>query len=80
MDVSAVMHASDDFLRQLGLEQAGDQLSLKAFCARECATNDKSGEGEELKEKKRTLLESFLRKKSKRPKSAGDLSSKKAVE
>lgn len=53
MDVSAVMHASDDFLRQLGLEQARDRLSLKALCARECATNDKSGEGEELKEKKK---------------------------
>lgn len=80
MDVSAVMHASDDFLQQLGLEKAGDRLSLKAFCARECATDDKSGESEEPKAKKRTLLESFLRKKSKRPKSAGDLSSKKAVE
>lgn len=80
MDVSAVMHASDDFLQQLGLEKAGDRLSLKAFCARECATDDKSGESEEPKAKKRTLLESFLCKKSKRPKSAGDLSSKKAVE
>ena len=68
MDISAVAHASDNFLLQLGLEQAGDRLSLKAFCARECETSDKSGEGKEFKEKKRTLLESFLRKKSKKPK------------
>ena len=80
MDVSAVVHASDDLLRQLGLEQAGDRLSLRAFCDRESETSGKSGEGKELNEKKRTLLESFLRKKSKRPKPAGDLLSKKAVE
>ena len=80
MDVSAVVHASDDLLRQLGLEQAGDRLSLRAFCARESETSDKSGEVKEFKEKKRTLLESFLRRKSKRLNSAGDLSSKKAVE
>ena len=80
MDISAVAHASDDFLLQLGLEQAGDRLSLKAFCARECETSDKSGEGKEFKEKKRTLLESSLRKKGKKPKTAGDISSKKAVE
>lgn len=80
MDVSAVVQASDDLLRQLGLEQAGDRLSLRAFCDRESETGSKSGEGKESKEKKRTLLESFLRKKSKRPKPAGDLSSKRAIE
>ena len=79
MDVSAVVHASDDLLQQLGLEQAGDRLSLRAFCDQECETSDKPKEGKEFKEKKRTLLESFLRKKSKRPKPAGDLS-KNAVE
>ena len=76
----AVVHASDDLLRQLGLEQAEDRLSLRTFCARESETSDKSGEVKEFNEKKRTLLESVLRKKSKRPKSAGDLSSTKAVE
>ena len=80
MDISAVVHASDDLLRQLGLEQAGDRLSLKAFCARECETSNKSEEDKEFKEKKRTLLESFLRKKGKKPKSAVNLSSKKSVE
>ena len=52
MDISAVAHASDDFLLQLGFEQAGDRLSLKAFCARECETNDKSGEGKNSKKRK----------------------------
>ena len=53
---------------------------MRAFCDRESETSGKSGEGKELKEKKRTLLESFLCKKSKMPKPAGDLSSKRAVE
>ena len=80
MDISAVVHASDDLVLQLGLEQAGDRLSLKAFCAQDYDTSNKFRDGAEFKEKKRTLLKSFLHKKGKKTKSAGDVSSKKAIE
>lgn len=67
MDATAVVHASDDLLVQLGLEQAGDRLSLKAFCARECAKSHKV-EGEEGTEHRRSLIKSFLNRKGKAPK------------
>ena len=52
MDTEAVVHATDDLLQQMGLEQAGDRLSLKAFCAiaKECERRKKE-EGEDTKKK-----------------------------
>ena len=53
MDTSAVVHAPEAALEDLGLVRAGDRLNLISFCKNETPMKDKA-------EKRRALLETFL--------------------
>lgn len=54
MDVSAILNASEDFLKDMGLCKAGDRLSLRGFCT---SQRDKVQEKEN---KRKRLLDAFL--------------------
>ena len=58
MDVSAILNADDDCLKDMGIVKAGDRLSLRGFC-----TSSTKLDEEDTKSKKRSLLEAFLAKK-----------------
>lgn len=62
MDISAIIHAPDSLLEDMGLCKVGDMLSLKGFCTRE-VEKDNSKEEEQKKEQKRCLLEAFFNRK-----------------
>lgn len=59
MDVSAILNADDELLKEMGLIKAGDRLSIRGFCS-SISQSDKEEDG---KSNKRRLLEAFLRKK-----------------
>lgn len=58
MDLEAVKQSSDDLLKSLGLNCSGDILNLRRFCQQQ----NKSGEDNDNKDRKRKLLEAFLEK------------------
>ncbi|XP_073255236.1 uncharacterized protein [Porites lutea] len=62
MDISAVLNASDDVLKDMGLSTAGDRLSLRGFCS----TAQEKQHKEEKESKRRRLLEAFLSSKKDR--------------
>ena len=67
MDVEAVGHATDDVLEDLGLTKTGHTVSLRAFCQ----TIPETHKGGETKEsKKRSLLKTFLSRKTKKAQSS----------
>ena len=55
MDVSAIMNADDELLKNMGLIEAGDRLSVRGFCS----STSQSGKDEDSTSKKRRLLEAF---------------------
>ena len=59
MDVSAIMNADDELLKDMGLLKAGDRLSLRGFCR----SHSQSEKKEDNQSKKRRLLEAFFEKK-----------------
>lgn len=59
MDVSAILNADDELLKEMGLIKAGDRLSVRGFCS----SINQSDKEEDGKSKKRRLLEAFLTKK-----------------
>ena len=62
MDISAVLNASDDVLKDMGLSTAGDRLSLRGLCS---AAQEKQ-QKEEKDSKRRRLLQAFLSSKKDR--------------
>ena len=56
MDVSAIMNADDELLKDMGLLKAGDRLSLRGFCR----SHSQSEKKEDNQSKKRRLLEAFF--------------------
>lgn len=62
MDISAVLNASGDVLKDMGLSTAGDRLSLRGFCS----TAQEKQHKEEKESKRRRLLEAFLSSKKDR--------------
>ena len=56
MDITAVLSANDDVLKELGLITAGDRLSLRGFCS----TAQDVQKNTEKESKRRRLLEAFL--------------------
>lgn len=62
MDISAVLNATDDVLKDMGLLTAGDRLSLRGFCS----TAQEKQHKEEKESKRRRLLETFLSSKKDR--------------
>ena len=80
MDISAVLNANDDVLKDMGLSTAGDRLSLRGFCS----TAQETQHNKEKESKKRRLLEAFLSSKKDRSKklvtSSGNQQQKKKLE
>ena len=62
MDISAVLNANDDVLKDMGLSTAGDRLSLHGFCSKAQEKQQK----EERESKRGRLLEAFLSSKKDR--------------
>lgn len=82
MDISAVLNANDDVLKDMGLLTAGDRLSLRGFCS----TAQETQQNKEKESKRRRLLEAFLSSKKDKPKkqkpvtSSGNQQQKKKLE
>ena len=55
MDKSAVVAASDEQLRQLGLRAQGDILAVRVFCAKEQFSDDRKKLTEAIKTNKRLV-------------------------
>lgn len=62
MDISAVLNANDDVLKDMGLSTAGDRLSLRGFCT----TTQETQQNKEKESKRRQLLEAFMSSKKDR--------------
>lgn len=62
MDISAVLNANDDVLKDMGLSTAGDRLSLRGFCT----TAQETQQNKEKESKRRRLLEAFMSSKKDR--------------
>ncbi|KAJ7381816.1 hypothetical protein OS493_038876 [Desmophyllum pertusum] len=62
MDISAVLNANDDVLKDMGLSTAGDRLSLRGFCS----TAQETQQNKEKESKRRRLLEAFMSSKKDR--------------
>lgn len=77
MDISAVISATDDVLKEMGLTTAGDRLSLRRFC------NHNSQDMEKNKDGRKRLLEAFLsskKDKSKKLETSGKQGHKRKLE
>lgn len=62
MDISAVLNANDDVLKDMGLSTAGDRLSLHGFCS----TTQEMQQNKEKESKRQRLLEAYLSSKKDR--------------
>lgn len=56
MDISAVLNATDDVLKDMGLSTAGDRLSLHGFCS----TTQETQQNKEKESQRKRLLEAFM--------------------
>ena len=60
MDVSAILNADDELLKDMGLIKDGDRVSLRGFC-KSCSLPENE-QSDEKKNKKKRLLEAFWAK------------------
>jgi len=80
MDISAVLSANDDVLKDMGLSTAGDRLSLRGFCT---TSQEDMQKNKEKESKRKRLLDAFLsskKDKSKKLETSGKQEQKKKLE